>query len=314
VLIVVDEDSMQAGDGPLVKRETNRFLDKLDPSDYVGVAMIPTTKSVLSLTRDRARTRVELASASPHLELTRYLLHIGLTEALQASEDRNVRLREEIMWRECGDTLDPALKWSNLRDTRPGPIPNEGGKCRQYAMDQMAEMVREARARGQRFIDALVGVAGACSQVPGSKTMVLVSGGTPMTERYQASQVTRLNAVFAAGQITLYTIFLERSPYDASKTQTSPTELEDMRLEEAGLANATSTVGGTFMRAIGTVDQYFDRVVRELAGYYLLGVEVDAADHDGRSHQVAVKVDRRQVDVRARKEYVIPKPAPSSPR
>jgi choline dehydrogenase-like flavoprotein len=46
-------------------------------------------------------------------------------------------------------------------------------------------------------------------------------------------------------------------------------------------------------------------VAAELSGSYLLGIEVETADRDGKPHRVQVKVNRNDVDVRARKQYVI---------
>jgi len=43
------------------------------------------------------------------------------------------------------------------------------------------------------------------------------------------------------------------------------------------------------MEAIGTLDQYFDRVAAELSGAYLLGIEVEPGDRDGRPHRVQLR-------------------------
>ena len=61
------------------------------------------------------------------------------------------------------------------------------------------------------------------------------------------------------------------------------------------------------MEAIGSWGQYFDRIATELSGSYVLGIEVEPSDRNGRPHQVSVKVKRRGVDVRARAQYVIPR-------
>jgi VWFA-related protein len=298
VLIVVDEDSMQAGDGLLVKRETDRFLDKLQPRDLVGVAVIPRTASVVKMTRDRAAVRKELAAVSPGVTRQGYLLFFWIAEAFAVAEDKDVRIRDEVITRECGN--GPGR---GLRD------------CPKLALEQMTEMARDARLRGQQFVDAFLGLADSLQQVAGPKTMVLVTGGAPMPDRTSLQAMSRLAPAFAAAQISLYTLFIERPSYDGEKGRLPfRSDLDDRVVEQAGVENATSTVGGIFMTAVGTLDQYFDRVVREMAGYYLLGVEVDASDHDGRSHQVSVKVDRPAVDVRARKEYVIPKAGQSSAR
>ena len=80
------------------------------------------------------------------------------------------------------------------------------------------------------------------------------------------------------------------------------------------LAGSGSSVawGGTLLLVTGEFEPLLDRVSRELAGAYLLGVEVEAADRDGHPHRVDVHVNRDGVSVRARQQYVIG-PASGSP-
>ena len=69
------------------------------------------------------------------------------------------------------------------------------------------------------------------------------------------------------------------------------------------------------LRVIGTAEPFFARVATELSAAYLVGVEVAAADRDGRPHRVEVKVNRPGLDVHGRKQYVIPadKQTPRAP-
>ena len=48
------------------------------------------------------------------------------------------------------------------------------------------------------------------------------------------------------------------------------------------------------------------RILRELSGYYLIGVEPDERDRDGRPHRLNVSVGRAGVTVRSRREFVLP--------
>src|SRR5262249_55879711 len=48
----------------------------------------------------------------------------------------------------------------------------------------------------------------------------------------------------------------------------------------------------------------FDRIESELSGYYLLGIESDAKDKDGRSHSIRVDVSRRGAIVRSRRQLL----------
>ena len=52
----------------------------------------------------------------------------------------------------------------------------------------------------------------------------------------------------------------------------------------------------------------FDRIVKETAAYYLLGVEPDEADRDGKPRTLKVKADtgQKSTTVRARSWVVVP--------
>ena len=75
-----------------------------------------------------------------------------------------------------------------------------------------------------------------------------------------------------------------------------------------GLEMVAGAAGGDVMRIEGgTPDRGFDRVLRETSAHYLLGVEVNAVDRDGRAHNIRVRVKRRGATVRSRTMVVIPK-------
>src|SRR5207249_3426790 len=61
---------------------------------------------------------------------------------------------------------------------------------------------------------------------------------------------------------------------------------------------------GTLFTVAGTGSGIFNRIEAELAGYYLLGVESDSRDRDGKPHPVRVDVPRRGAIVRARRQLV----------
>jgi hypothetical protein len=256
----------------------------------VGVVRIPYLPSQVLVSTRRSDVRKALEAVKPGRARDPYDYNIGLAEAFDVERGFSDVLHKVIQ-REC----DPH------RSGVANPMECPGG-----VKAQIRQMQLQERYRSQRTFDALAVLGDALSPVDGPKTLVLVSGGMPMPDQRSAAAFDRLEASFAAAQVTLYTVFLERSSlFGQVQREPSPTALDDDRLEAEGIENATSSVGGTLMLAIGTLDQYFDRVVTEISGSYLLGVEVGAADRDGRPHRVEVKVNRPGVDVRARKHYVI---------
>jgi len=285
VLIVIDEDSMEPGDGLLLQREVATFIDGLAPDDRIGVVTIPRPKSEVTMTKIRAQVKAELAKVITGSERYRsQQFSIGLWEAFDAEGDPF--LIQKIQLREC-----------RLQVGDPD--------CRRAVAAEIRYLRTQERLRGERSLNALRDLGRALEKVDGPKTMLLVSGGSPPPDSKSNTSYTLVANAFAAGQISLYTLYVEQPEFGQVKYRASPTAAQDHVIEREGIENATSASGGTFMEAIGTWGQYFDRIVTELSGSYLLGIEVEPADRNGRPHEVSVKVNRRDVDVRARRQYVI---------
>jgi VWFA-related protein len=283
VLIVIDEDSMEPGDGLLVQREAAKFIDRLAPDDRIGVVTIPRVQSEVTMTKIREQVKAALAKVITGSERYRsQMFRIGLWEAFAAEGDSFVL--SGIQARECR---------------------GQDAVCRQEVAQEVRFLQTQEHWRGERSLRALRDLGLALEKVDGPKTMLLVSGGTPSPDLKSNTAYSLIGDAFAAAQVSLYTLYVEQPEFGQVKYRASPTAAQDHLVEREGIENATSAAGGTFMETIGTWDQYFDRIVTELSGSYLLGIEVEPTDRDGRPHQVSVKVDRRGVDVRARKRYVI---------
>ena len=290
VLIVIDEDSIEPGDGMVAKQAARKFLDKLGPTDRVGVATIPRPKSEITLSTRRSDALRSLDAVITGVDVFMLYSHnVGLAEAF-AIEAGEADVARRVIDRECKGNASP---------------------CPEDVKMQWRQMQLLARGRAQRTLDALYGLAEGLSAVPGPKTVFLISGGFTMPDLHDLTSFDRVEAAFAAAQISLYTLFMEQSSFGQVRNRPSPTAVEDDLLLRDGIENATSVTGGTLMYGIGTLDQYFDRVVTELSGSYLLGVEVAPADRDGRTHSVDVRVNRRGMEVRARKRYLIEEPRPA---
>ncbi len=293
VLIAIDVDSMEPGDGQIAKRAAAGFLERLAPADRVGVVTIPTLSNDVALSTRRADTLKALAAVITGVAVDRYQYNIGLAEAFDIERGYG-DVAQQVVARECRGA---------------------GVGCPEDVRMQVRQMQLQAHMRGQRSLDALAQLAEGLAAVEGPKTLVLVSGGLPTPDLHSPAAFDKIEATFAAAQISLYTLYVQRSSFGQVKDKPSPTALDDDLLEREGIENATSVAGGTLMRSVGTLDQFFERVATELSGSYLLGVEVAPADRDGRTHWVNVSVNRRGVEVRARRRYVIevPRPARAEP-
>jgi hypothetical protein len=75
-----------------------------------------------------------------------------------------------------------------------------------------------------------------------------------------------------------------------------------------GLEWLAGKAGGALLRVeAGSGDYAFDRVLRETAAYYLLGVEPADEDRDGKMHFLRVDVSRGGATVRNRTHVFVPR-------
>ncbi len=69
---------------------------------------------------------------------------------------------------------------------------------------------------------------------------------------------------------------------------------------------------GAVLPVIGSAEAPFQRIARELMGYYLVAFEPQAGDRDGKQHAIRVRVKRESVSIRWRSVLNIPAKPPST--
>ncbi len=318
VMIVVDTDSMDVAYGQVALRAARAFLDELPPTDRVGVATIPRLPSSLEFNLDRAPARKALAAittASNDLPVGEQ--RVGLQEAYDMERNDQTVIATAVA-RECKCTYLPnnsgaagssaaALATVENLNSTPGGLSVCSGTQMEICVVPLLMFAHQTALAGhmqaQRSLDALSELGKSLARIDGPKTVVLVTGGLGVPET--TTSFDPLEPAMATGQITLYTLYIEQMAFGQVKRPLSPTFADDERMFLYGIDNVTAQANGTLIQATGKVETAFERVATEMSGSYLLGIEVEPSDRDGRPHQVSVKVNRPGVEVRARKRYVI---------
>jgi VWFA-related protein len=298
IVIVVDRGQI-GGSVHQAARAAEHLLDQMGPADRVAVFSLPSGPR-LDFSADRAAIEKTLGKIGPVQDTVVTEFNLSYTEALALATGR-VRAEESpVALRECQAFLGPSA-------TRPHAL-----EACVLRVEAEARRIVDDRDEGVRErLNALEALCRALAEVPGPKQMVLVSGGftSALTGRFPVGpQLRRIANAAAAASVNIYTVYFSRrfAAMDTSKARENTTPEEDRHLLSAGLGQLTGMAGGALFEAVAGARFAFDRVASETSGHYLLSLEPGPRDRDGKPHDIEVKVSRRHVDVRFRRQFVMP--------
>ena len=156
------------------------------------------------------------------------------------------------------------------------------------------------------------------------RAIVFVSGGTPLdpSSPLQTKEATAvrayqldLNDAFEAARradVPIYTIDPRGIPSPDTATRgwgpTSAIQRENLQhriaVQQDHMAEIATNTGGRFFTNRSDLMGAIDEIVGENGSFYLLGYSPDPYQHDGKFHDIDVKVTRPGVSVRGRKGYL----------
>jgi VWFA-related protein len=301
-ILAVDEISLRAGDGMVMREAARHFVEKLDPSDYVGVYRFPIVESVLTLSRDRADIRRALEKVGGAYAPMRGQYHLLPSEVVDITgADRDTFA--QVVRREC----------QNGDPTCPMGIHGEASVLAAYAEGEAAGRVLGLRV----LLEAL-------SDRPERKTLVILSGGLMDADRATGrpdirSMLFHIGREAALANTSVHILHLDSRVFgDLSESSRYQPAVGDPPLEARasrdadlfanGLERFADAAGGGYVRVkAGTPDYGFDRVLREASAYYLIGIEPEDRDRNGWLHVLRVSVKAKVATVRARTHVLIPR-------
>ena len=296
VILVVDENNIRFGEVRKLLPAAGRFLDQLGPADRVAFAALPATGALsVGFTTNHQLVREALArvvGSEQNLSPDRLLLGQGDTtrsgmsvaEALSLNQHKNPAGEPALLQRVCG-----ALNNSRRHQ--------ECGRALVLEADFMTAQLLQPV---QQSMGALRALLGGLQEIDGPKTLLLISEGLIADEQQLGL------AAAAAARVTIHALLVDSAGYQGASTfGISPTPNRDRVVREQGLRLLSSQAGGGLFRIVGMSDAAFQRLGRELSGYYVLGVETDPRDQDGRPHQIRVEVRRSGTTVRARQQFQV---------
>jgi VWFA-related protein len=287
IVLTVDEPNIRFGGALAIARAANEFVDRLLPSDRVAVAGIGAGAPSTPFTADRQRIKQAISRMTGKKQLTRSTIdlghNIGLTEAMQV-ERGDIGLLQVILERECQGLPGPALI-----------------SCRMEVEVEVHQLARDSVHEGDETMTALRSILLALRGIDGAKTLIFVSEGFILID---PGFVVELGSLAAAARTSLYVLRLDSTFFDVTNARAPRDPFSDRRTQLEGLEMLVGAARGAVFDVIGKPEGMFERLEAELSGYYLVGVESDPKDRDGKAHPIRVDVARKGAMVRSRRQLL----------
>ena len=293
IVIVIDQNNMTMDRLRGALDPVRKFIDSLAPNDRVALMSIPSPGPRVDFTTNHAQIKAALGGVMPHGDIERSQYNISNYEALVFDARTDTMAIQRMLTRLCGDSTPSALAVC-------------GGDVEQDA----SQLAQRIRMQVTESVSALGALLENLKEVEGSKSLILLSQGLNLEgARSEAGSLAQLAA---EARTSVNVLLFDWSATDASERMVSATQGADRDLREAGLETFASRSRGALFRVNANPFPTLERITRELAGHYLLGVESPVADRDGKRHDIKVRVQRQGTQVRARQQFQYVSRAPNT--
>jgi hypothetical protein len=179
--------------------------------------------------------------------------------------------------------------------------------CSTGVKDDAGQIAREALEQANTTITGLTDLFNGLRAIDGQKTVVLISEGFVVDDYQTFAETAGLMA--AAARASMYVMHLNDTSFDSGSGRRPPSAIEDRRIRVLGLEALAKVARGYMFTVNGAGEGVFDRIHAELSGYYLLAIEPDRRDYDGRPHSISIQVPWNGAVVRSRQQLLNVGPA-----
>lgn len=317
VVIAVDSSSLDAGDWQRTLPVVREFLAELEPEDWVGLFVSP-FGPVIAPGTDRTLILRALGAIVPRGQAFETQFNLTPTEVVDImAESAVLNTQATALRRSLTSSLDEGTDAPTVDRVQRRECPNDFD-CRGRILLDASNAVSDLEARAMQSLSGVELMFGAVSSWPGRKTVLLVSGGVMTSDRPGGRPevgdiARRLGRHVAASDSAIYAVFVAGafrrafSATDRIMSVPGTSEMRETRMQSQWLEQFADAAGGALFRAQADQgDAAFDRIRREMAAFYLLGVEPAPEDRDGRPKALRVRVNRGGAAVRHRQWVVVP--------
>lgn len=316
-IIAIDASSFEVGAARAPLEAAQMFVSALEPSDYVGLYTYPTGPRVVP-GRDRVLVRQALAQVPGERIPFGGTFNLRPSEVVDITAMGGPRPSGGLAGRSLSTLsaatvaeIDPAAA------VQQRECPDDA-ECVSRIVSEARAMALHLEAQASRSLGGLSNLLQVIANLPGRKTVVLVTAGVVVSDRPGGRPdvgelATVMGQVAAQSNATLYTIHVDAGfsgLYAAQSRRTGETERSrDRGMTGDWLDRFSAAAGGTRIHVpVGAGEFAFERVLRETAAVYLLGVEPMDADRDGKPRELRVRLTRsapRDSTVRHRQWVVV---------
>jgi VWFA-related protein len=292
IVLAIDQNSFPVSGQASAREAAARVVNSVAAEDHLGMVAFPGPVAIAP-TRDRAAVREAVSRISGlRVDVTTSKFNISASEASQLKAKDGMATRE-IIGREC--RFDP------YNNTCPQEVIQDGGRIADALEHQAVQS-----------LSGLHGVIEAVGSLPGRKTLILISAGLPMHPRGTPnpdSETTSIARRAAAANINLYVFYMNvhfLRAFSAEYGKRNNSLFEDITLFGYGLEKFADSAGGSFFQIEVDSDPFVARALRETSAAYILAVQVQPEDRDGKDHFIRVSVKQRGATARYRRVVNIP--------
>jgi VWFA-related protein len=313
-ILAVDTASFRALDVRVATLAADRFTRRLNPEDSVGLVVLPDGPRLPPSTshttvRQVLATVVGRRAPSGTFEMDVEEV-VDITAAI--ANQSMLQSRQTVGQIVSSDSDDFGAASDSVQCS--GPL----AMCTEQAMSEALSAATALEHEVMQSIAGLDSLLRELQQTPGRKSVLLLSGGMPVSDRSGGlpalgDEVRRLGEQAAHANATINTIFFDpsvREAFSAGGRRLGNLSGRAFGIYTRTLSEFTEPSGGMFLvSSVGAAESEVDRIAERISSYYVLGVAPEDRDRTGRPHRLEVRVRQRDVAVTNRQLVVVPRPA-----
>lgn len=284
IMLLIDQGNIRTGAARAVMNSAKKFVDTLTTEDRVAVISVPGPEELVDFTTNHDQVREALLRIVGSADPVKGRFNLSVTEAMALYTRNNAQLALEVIVRECGQAAADVER------------------CEREVEQDAGQIAADVRQRTDASVNGLRAVLKGLGGIEGPKSVILMSEG--LVFEGLGGETDALASAAADARATIDILLLDVPRFDVSQSQRLNTPREDRDLQVTGLEMLAGAARGSLYRINTSAEYAFDRISRGIDGFYLLGVESQLDDRNGRRHPISVKTGRRGVTIRSRRSFL----------